>query len=336
MIRALALLAAVVMTLSTQSFATEVNVGSGAVKVDEEGVSIGGGVITVTPEGVNIPGVNVNTGAVGGGRSGQVFTGADFSDSNLSGQSFVGVSFIGVDFSDSDLTNADFTGASFQGVDFSDADLTNANFTESASQGSDFSDANLQGACFIRARLTGNDFSDATLTGTIFTGSNRIGDDFSGVNISTVIWDGPSACPHGQQASARPEVTSAAAITEALTQGKDARVDLTVNFEFDSDKIRDKGHAQVLEIANALKSIALANQRIMIEGHTDGVGKENYNVDLSYRRAITVMRVLTEDYKLPSARFEVGGYGETQPVASNDTDNGRALNRRVTLVNLGT
>ena len=316
----------------------QVNVGDGAIKVDQQGVSIGGGVIEVTPQGVKLPGVNVNTGTTGQSgisRAGQVFTGDDFSDSNLSGRSFVGITFRGVDFSDANVTGADFTGAAFQGVDFSDADLTNVNFTEAAFQGTDFSDANLQGACFIHAQLVGSDFSDAILTGAIFTGARRIGDDFSGVDISGVIWDGPSVCPHGQQAMARPEVTKAEAITAALAKGKDAKVDLTVNFEFDSDKIRDKGHVQVMEIANALNSSALASQRVMIEGHTDNVGKDDYNIDLSYRRAISVMRALTEQYGVDRGKLQVNGYGESKPVASNDSDVGRALNRRVTLVNLG-
>ncbi len=58
-------------------------------------------------------------------------------------------------------------------------------------------------------------------------------------------------------------------------------------------------------------------------------------MDLSYRRAITVMRALSENYGIASSRFEVKGFGEVQPVASNDTETGRGLNRRVTLVNLG-
>ncbi|MDH3688815.1 MAG: pentapeptide repeat-containing protein [Gammaproteobacteria bacterium] len=335
--KSMSLLVGILVAWSIQSSADEVNVGGGAVKVDDEGVSVGG-VVEINSEGIKVPGVEINTGGVvvgTTGQSGQVFTGDDFSDSDLSGRRFVGVKFVGVDFSDSNLTGADFSGAYFQGVDFSDANLTNVNFSDATSQGSDFSDSNLQGACFIRARLTGNDFSDSALIGTIFTDAQRIGDDFSEADISATIWDGPEVCPHAQQAAARPEVTTAAVITQTLAQGKDARVDLTVNFEFDSDKIRDKGHVQVMEIANALKSSALANHRVMIEGHTDSVGDDGYNLDLSYRRAIIVMRALSEQYGIDQRRLQVNGFGETKPVVSNDTDPGRALNRRVTLVNLG-
>ncbi|MDH3279547.1 MAG: OmpA family protein [Gammaproteobacteria bacterium] len=57
-------------------------------------------------------------------------------------------------------------------------------------------------------------------------------------------------------------------------------------------------------------------------------------MDLSYRRAITVMRTLSEQYTVPGSRFEVKGYGETQTIAPNEAEDGRALNRRVTLVNV--
>jgi outer membrane protein OmpA-like peptidoglycan-associated protein len=331
------LLVGILSTWAVQVFADEVNVGAGAVRVDEESISVGG-VVEINAEGIKLPGVQINSGGVvqgAAGHSGQTFTGDDFSDSDLSGRSFVGVRFVGVDFSGSNLSGADFTGASFKGVDFANANLTRTNFSDASSQGSDFSYANLKGACFNRALLTGNDFSYAVLADTIFTGARRIGDDFSNADTASVIWDGPAGCPHAQQAAARPEVTTAAVIAETLSQGKDAKVDLTVNFEFDSDKIRDRGHVQVLEIASALNSPKLVNSRVMIEGHTDNVGEGGYNMDLSFRRAITVMRALSEQYEVERSRLQVNGLGETKPVASNDTETGRALNRRVTLVNLG-
>ncbi|MDH3639606.1 MAG: pentapeptide repeat-containing protein [Gammaproteobacteria bacterium] len=351
------------LTSSLAGFAAGVNVGDGAVKVDEDGVSVGGGIIKVTPEGVRVPGVEVNTGSKTqagaktrvGSAAGQIFNGTDFSDANMNGRDFSGGRFIGVDFSDADLSNVNFDGAQFQGVDFgdtilagaffinarfqgddfSDADLTGANFTDADFQGADFSNAKLQGTCFVRARLVGNDFRNAKLDGAVFTDATRIGNDFGDTDLSGVIWKGPSSCPHGQEAMTRPEVTTSATIARALAQGKDAKVDLTVNFEFDSDTIRAEGHAQVLEIANALKSAELANQRVMIEGHTDSVGNDDYNRDLSYRRAIVVMRALTEQYDIDHSRLQVRGFGESRPIATNDKEDGRALNRRVTLVNLG-
>lgn len=360
----LALVSVALMVWPVPSEATDINVGGGSVKVDEGGVSVGNGAIEVTPDGIKVPGVNITTGVnkqsgnqkkKGGSATGQVFNGTDFSNTDFTGRDFSKSKFVSVDFSGSNLSNANFTGAVFQGVDFgrtnlsgsivldaqiqgddfSRANLTRANFSRANLQGADFSRANLSDACFVRANLVGNDFSRSRLNGAVFVGANNLGNDFGRVDLSAAVWKGASDCLYEESGAARPKVTTAAAITEALVQGKDARVDLTVNFEFDSDRIEAQGHAQVLEIATALKSTELAEQRVMIEGHTDNVGNDKYNVDLSYRRSITVMRALTEQYRIDHSRVQVKGFGEARPVADNDTDAGRAINRRVTLVNLG-
>jgi outer membrane protein OmpA-like peptidoglycan-associated protein len=68
--------------------------------------------------------------------------------------------------------------------------------------------------------------------------------------------------------------------------------------------------------------------QILIEGHTDSDGKEDYNMDLSIRRANSVSNYLSS-LQVDPTRFHTQGYGETQPVASNETAEGKALNRRV-------
>lgn len=68
--------------------------------------------------------------------------------------------------------------------------------------------------------------------------------------------------------------------------------------------------------------------QILIEGHTDSDGKDDYNMDLSIRRANSVSNYLT-GLQVDPTRFHTQGYGETQPVASNDTPDGKAQNRRV-------
>ncbi len=68
--------------------------------------------------------------------------------------------------------------------------------------------------------------------------------------------------------------------------------------------------------------------QILIEGHTDSDGPEDYNMDLSLRRANSVSNYLTS-LQVDPTRFHTQGYGETQPVASNATAEGKALNRRV-------
>jgi len=67
---------------------------------------------------------------------------------------------------------------------------------------------------------------------------------------------------------------------------------------------------------------------ILIEGHTDSTGPADYNMDLSVRRAQSVANQLTGAQVAP-IRFHIMGYGEDQPVASNDTAEGRQKNRRV-------
>ena len=70
--------------------------------------------------------------------------------------------------------------------------------------------------------------------------------------------------------------------------------------------------------------------RVSVEGHTDAMGSDAYNQALSERRAQAVKRYLVSA-GVDASRLETMGYGESQPVASNDTEDGRAMNRRVEL-----
>ena len=74
--------------------------------------------------------------------------------------------------------------------------------------------------------------------------------------------------------------------------------------------------------------------RLSIEGHTDSQGDESFNLDLSDRRAASVRRYLVEEFGIDPNRLSSRGLGETQPVASNDTPEGRQQNRRVELVRI--
>ncbi len=82
-------------------------------------------------------------------------------------------------------------------------------------------------------------------------------------------------------------------------------------------------------LAQALKDNA--NTRVIIEGHTDSVGSEDYNMVLSERRAEAVGNAL-RNRGVPTDRFEVKGLGKAFPVATNDTQAGRQQNRRVEIV----
>lgn len=71
--------------------------------------------------------------------------------------------------------------------------------------------------------------------------------------------------------------------------------------------------------------------RVRIDGHTCNMGSVDYNRELSEQRAEAVKRILV-GYGIPADRLETAGHGEAQPVANNENDEGRALNRRVELV----
>jgi len=71
------------------------------------------------------------------------------------------------------------------------------------------------------------------------------------------------------------------------------------------------------------------DQSVTITGHTDSRGDEDYNQELSQRRAEAVRDYLLANMSLSAALVTAKGYGESQPIASNDTDEGRAKNRRI-------
>ncbi len=107
-----------------------------------------------------------------------------------------------------------------------------------------------------------------------------------------------------------------------------------VVFDFDSADLNQGGERSVQRIAEALQGNQQANQQgqqIVIQGYTDSVGSSQYNKDLSERRARAVKQVFV-DNGIPEDRLRVEGYGEQYPVASNETPQGRQLNRRVEIV----
>jgi outer membrane protein OmpA-like peptidoglycan-associated protein len=71
---------------------------------------------------------------------------------------------------------------------------------------------------------------------------------------------------------------------------------------------------------------------LVINGHTDNVGGDALNLELSRRRATAVRKALVERYQIDEPRLTTNGFGASQPKESNDSDRGRALNRRVELV----
>lgn len=98
-----------------------------------------------------------------------------------------------------------------------------------------------------------------------------------------------------------------------------------ITFEFDKSKIDPKSYAYLDLLAQTL---IRTNARIMVKGHTDNIGKEEYNLKLSKERAIAVMEYL-ERHGVPRSKLLYSYYGMGLPLADNDTEEGRAMNRRV-------
>ena len=106
-----------------------------------------------------------------------------------------------------------------------------------------------------------------------------------------------------------------------------ASIKLKVNFAFDSDVVQEKYFTDLGELAKFLKRFDQVD--VSIDGHTDSVGGETYNQQLSQRRSQAVVDMLVNTYGIAPSRLKAVGFGESQPVASNDTEEGRAENRRV-------
>jgi OOP family OmpA-OmpF porin len=101
-------------------------------------------------------------------------------------------------------------------------------------------------------------------------------------------------------------------------------------FDFDKDVVKPESKPTLDEIAKLMQG--KPDLKLKVVGHTDNRGTAEYNLALSRRRAANVVAALTRSYAIAPERLESEGAGLTQPIASNDTEEGRAKNRRVELV----
>jgi outer membrane protein OmpA-like peptidoglycan-associated protein len=103
-----------------------------------------------------------------------------------------------------------------------------------------------------------------------------------------------------------------------------------IYFDFASDALRPESDAVLKEISQVLGE--RPDWKLSVEGHTDNIGGDTFNLDLSQRRAAAVKQALVTRYLIAPDRLSPAGFGATRPVESNDTMEGRARNRRVELV----
>jgi OOP family OmpA-OmpF porin len=120
---------------------------------------------------------------------------------------------------------------------------------------------------------------------------------------------------------------------EAIGNGIDATGHMAiygVQFDTNSAKIKPDSAPVLTEIAKLLQS--RPSLKILVVGHTDNQGTFEYNISLSSQRASSVVRYLTKNHSIDHGRMRAEGVGFLTPVATNDTPDGRAKNRRVDLV----
>jgi outer membrane protein OmpA-like peptidoglycan-associated protein len=133
----------------------------------------------------------------------------------------------------------------------------------------------------------------------------------------------PETPPDGREVDAE----GSEGATEKIRVDNGRAIDLQIYFGFNSDRIERRSFRTVDALAAAMMNDSLAGQRFLIAGHTDAVGRDAYNLELSRRRARAVRRYLIEKHPIDARRLYIVGYGPTRLA---DPDNPRAaINRRV-------
>jgi outer membrane protein OmpA-like peptidoglycan-associated protein len=148
-------------------------------------------------------------------------------------------------------------------------------------------------------------------------------DDVGSTWVGTKAGATVGACPHWSGGARQQLEKDLEAFGRARIYG--------INFDPDSDRIRDESKPTLDRIAALLK--AKAAWKLAIEGHTDSTSTTQHNQELSERRAASVRAYLVTS-GVDAARLTSKGLGATKPAASNATEMGRAQNRRVELVKL--
>jgi outer membrane protein OmpA-like peptidoglycan-associated protein len=110
------------------------------------------------------------------------------------------------------------------------------------------------------------------------------------------------------------------------------KIDLEITFDYNSAEISTTSLASVQALGKALSNPNLKGSTFLVAGHTDSLGGESYNQDLSERRADTIKRYLVERFGIASADLVTVGYGKSKPKDSNASLD--PANRRVQVVNM--
>lgn len=159
----------------------------------------------------------------------------------------------------------------------------------------------------------------------------KVGDDQSSNEMISSI-TGTAGCDSavtaGDIASADAMAAYVTATLMAPLQYEKHTVSATALFDFNKADLKEQGKAELHNLGESIKSQGMSVGDIDVIGHTDSIGSETYNQGLSVRRAKAVSDYLVSQ-GIDAAIIDVVGKGKSEPVASNETDAGRAQNRRV-------
>jgi outer membrane protein OmpA-like peptidoglycan-associated protein len=109
------------------------------------------------------------------------------------------------------------------------------------------------------------------------------------------------------------------------------KLDLNIKFDFNSANLTESAKRDLDEVGKALVDGRLSTNQFVLAGHTDDVGTEAYNEELSQERARAARTYLVKSYEVDPKRLATTGFGESQPLVPGESEEARAMNRRVVL-----
>lgn len=131
----------------------------------------------------------------------------------------------------------------------------------------------------------------------------------------------------GGTVTSRANVSVVSAPPVVLRPEREETVNLLIEFDFDKSVIKPEFYQNVDAVGEFMQKYPTVS--MTVEGHTDSVGKNAYNQKLSQRRAQAVKKYIVDKFSIDAKRIKAVGYGETKPIDTNETDEGRYHNRRV-------
>lgn len=134
-------------------------------------------------------------------------------------------------------------------------------------------------------------------------------------------------CPNSPPGS-RVNNVGCSTVAKKVSHSVDNKVELNVRFDTRKYTVKDSEIKGLTKLGNFLQKFQTTD--VIIEGHTDTQGDEDKNLQLSQNRANAIKQALINKFRISPNRIKAIGHGENDPIADNETDYGRAANRRVT------